>query len=113
LKLSAWITFFYAITIIAGGTMGYIKAGSTISLVLGSVSGLFLLSTMIATWKGKMIGLYSAIFYAGILDAFFTYRLVKTQQFMPSGIMCILSLAFVGFITLQIRKLSRKSLEKT
>lgn len=112
MKVSAWITFFYAMIIIIGGVMGFVKADSVISLVLGTISGLFLLSTMIATRKGKMLGVYSAMFYAGILDAFFTYRFVKTGAFMPSGIMCLLSIGFIGLMTLQIRKLSKKSLEK-
>jgi uncharacterized membrane protein (UPF0136 family) len=46
----------YAIVLIAGGVMGYVKAGSTASLIAGSASGALALVSFVVSWKRPKLG---------------------------------------------------------
>ena len=48
--------FVYAIALIAGGAMGYVKAGSPASLIAGSVSGVLALVSFVVSWKRPRAG---------------------------------------------------------
>lgn len=83
--------FVFGALTIAGGVMGYVKAGSMASLFAGGISGLLLL---VAGWlilsakvqPGLILGLILCIALAGrFLPAF-----IKTQKFMPAGMVGIL-----------------------
>jgi len=71
--------------------MGYLMAGSTASVVMGSISG-FLLILSALGMMGKLTSLaHLALIITFILDAFFTYRWILSMKFMPSGLMSIIS----------------------
>ena len=86
----------YGLLLLLGGYFGF-KKGSTVSLAMGLVSGALIL--LGAWWmslnpKGAWI-LLSCI--SGLLAVTFLIRLLKTQAFMPSGMLLTVSLLFLVF----------------
>ena len=109
MKLSAWVTTGFSVLLIIGGIMGYVHAGSMMSLVSSCTFALFLIGSSISMFRGQATGQYTALIYILILDAFFTYRFLKTKAFFPSGLMCLASLLVVSFLIFQIRRQPKKS----
>lgn len=72
-----------------GGIWGYIKSQSKPSLISGCLSGILLLIAASIQLRGFTIGLILSRIIVLLLVAVFTVRLIKTQKFMPSGIMLI------------------------
>lgn len=91
MKLAAWITLIYGLIVIGGGIMGYVKAHSTASVVMGSSFGLLLVLSAIGMMGKWIIPAYIAILLTLVLDAFFTYRWMMSFTFMPAGLMSIIS----------------------
>ena len=92
------IVLIYAILVIAGGVLGFVKAGSRPSLIGGLVGGLGLLTAGWGISKAQVWGLPVALALTLALLVFFTVRYARTRAFMPGGLMAILSL-FVLIIT--------------
>lgn len=89
--------FIFGVLTIAGGVMGYVKAGSNASLIAGGLSGLALLVAgyLIASGKsqpGLILGLIVSLALAGQ----FIPKFLSTHKFMPPGLMSIL--AVVGLV---------------
>lgn len=106
MKLAGWITVIYALLVIGGGIMGYVKAGSTTSVVMGSIFGLLLLLSAFGIIAKMTPAAYLAILLTLILDAIFTYRWLITFKFMPAGLMSIIS--FVVLIILSVLVKARR-----
>jgi len=87
----------YAIIVFAGGLVGYIVAGSAVSIAMSSIFALAFV-VVISTLKNfpKQSFLTSAILTL-ILLTVFSMRFYSTQSFMPGGLMAILSLLLLGF----------------
>lgn len=83
---SATVLCVYIVLLLAGGLMGFIKAGSKVSLITSAVSAALL---GLCVWS-KMVYPAGGIILA--LNAVFTIRYNKTRKFMPAGLMVILSL---------------------
>ena len=86
----------YAAVVFAGGLMGYLKAGSKVSLISGVASAVLLAA---AFWRAQSYGvqgLWMAACVAGLLTIVFLIRFLKTRSFMPSGMMLLLSLIAAG-----------------
>ena len=95
----------FGLLTIAGGVMGYVKAGSTASLIAGSISGILLLVAAFLL-PGQVVaglilgGIVSLLLAAQFLPAFF-----RTGKMMPAGMMSLLSILGVVFaIAAWIRK---------
>ena len=81
----------YGFLMFSGAWKGY-KAGSTISLIMGVLSGILIFACIIAAQKGYS-GAYTFLFiYIAFLTGMFLSRLLKTKKFMPSGMLLLLSL---------------------
>ena len=91
MKAASWITLIFGILIFLGGLMGHVKAASTVSLVTGSVFGLFLVLASFGMFRDHLLPAYFALILTLILDAVFTYRWLLTFKFMPSGLMSLIS----------------------
>lgn len=81
----------FGILTIAGGIMGFVKAGSMPSLIAGSVTGVLLL---VAAWlmpEHLAAGLAVAFAVSLLLAAQFVPKFIRTGKAMPAGMMSILS----------------------
>lgn len=82
----------FAVLTILGGLVGYLKAGSVISIVAGSISGILLL---IAAWllpEHVQGGLILGFLVSLLLAAQFVPKFFRTGKFMPPGLMSLLSI---------------------
>lgn len=89
IPLAAITTLIYGILSIAGGAIGYRQAGSQVSLISGSISGLLLLIGSYLLFGGAAGGPMLSGLVSLLLVIVFVVRLVKTQKFMPAGLMII------------------------
>jgi len=90
ISIPAITTLLYGLLSIVGGVMGYQKAGSQVSLISGVISGLLLLIGAYLVSGGVLAGLYLSGAVSLLLVIVFVIRLVKTQKFMPAGLMVAL-----------------------
>ncbi len=95
----------FGILTIAGGIVGYVKAGSMASIVAGSISGLLLL---LAAWlmpEHQAAGLVVALLVSLLLAAQFIPKFFRTFKVMPAGLMAVLSaLGIIVAIATWLRK---------
>ena len=81
----------FGILTIAGGIIGYVKAGSAPSIIAGSITGILL---VIAAWllpEHRAAGLATALIVSLLLAAQFVPKFIRTGKVMPAGMMSILS----------------------
>ena len=81
----------FGILTIAGGVLGYVKAGSMASIIAGSISGVLLL---LAAWlmpEHQAAGLIIALVVSLLLAAQFIPKFFRTFKVMPAGLMSVLS----------------------
>lgn len=83
----------YGILSIIGGIIGYKSAGSKVSLISGTISGLLLLVAAYVQFQGQTWGLTLAAIITSILVIVFAVRFGKTRKFMPAGLMVGLGVA--------------------
>ncbi|MGZ5552356.1 MAG: TMEM14 family protein [Chthoniobacterales bacterium] len=81
----------FGLLTIAGGVMGYVKAGSVASIVAGSISGLLLLLAAFLLPQNIAAGLIVAAVVSILLAGRFVPAFLKTGKMMPAGMMAILS----------------------
>lgn len=86
----------YGILAIVGGILGYVKAGSQMSLISGLVSGMLLVVAGWAHRQGWSWGLPLAAVITVALIGVFAVRYFKTRKFMPAGLMVIAGLFAVA-----------------
>jgi uncharacterized membrane protein (UPF0136 family) len=86
----------FGLLTIVGGVMGYLKAGSTASLIAGSISGILLLVAAFLLPTNLVIGLVLAAIVSIALAGRFVPAFLKTHQAMPAGLMSVLSV--IGII---------------
>jgi uncharacterized membrane protein (UPF0136 family) len=83
--------FVFGILTIAGGIVGYVKAGSTPSIIAGSIAGILLL---IGGWlipEHRVPGLIIVLAVSILLALQFIPKFIRTGKVMPAGLMSILS----------------------
>jgi uncharacterized membrane protein (UPF0136 family) len=77
------ILWLYIVLLVVGGLIGYLKAGSKVSLIMASAFAALLalcaLNLLAVPWLVEIL--------LGALLAVFSMRLFKTRKFMPSGLM--------------------------
>ncbi len=83
------ILWIYIVLLVAGGLIGFFKAGSKVSLITSVVAAALL--TLCAT--GIVFQRYMTEVLLALLLVLFGWRLTKTGKFMPSGLMLVLTLA--------------------
>jgi uncharacterized membrane protein (UPF0136 family) len=87
------ILWIYIVLLLAGGLIGFLKAGSKVSLITSSVAAALLIVTAIPGVLGYSMarGLADAIM--AVLLVVFAIRLTKTKKFMPSGLLLVVTVA--------------------
>lgn len=88
------ILWIYIVLLVVGGLIGFLKAGSQVSIIMsvGFAAALSLCAL------GIIFQTYVADIILAVLLVVFGLRLSKTKKFMPSGLMLILTL-----VTLALR----------
>lgn len=88
------ITITYAAVVAVGGIIGYVKAGSVISMVMGlSCGGLMGLAAYQTSHNPNNVLL--ALLVTGSLTCLMGYRFMNSGKFMPAGLVATLSLLMV------------------
>ena len=95
----------FGLLTIAGGVMGYVKAGSTASIIAGSISGILLLVAAFLLPVNVVAGLLLAAIVSFLLAGRFVPAFIKTGHFMPAGMMAILSV--IGIVVALLAWLKR------
>jgi uncharacterized membrane protein (UPF0136 family) len=86
----------FGILTIAGGVVGYVKAGSVASIVAGGITGVLLLVAAFLLPEYQIVGLATACIVSLLLAAQFVPKFLRTGRVMPAGMMSILSV--IGII---------------
>ncbi len=86
----------FGILTIAGGVVGYVKAGSVASIVAGGITGVLLLVAALLLPEYRIVGLATACIVSLLLAAQFVPKFLRTGRVMPAGMMSILSV--IGII---------------
>ena len=81
----------FGILTIAGGVIGYVKAGSMPSIIAGSISGILLLTAAFLLPEHRVAGLATGLIVALLLAGQFIPKFIRTGKAMPAGMMSILS----------------------
>src|ERR1700730_15391882 len=90
-----YFLIFGALTI-AGGIIGYVKAGSLPSIIAGAITGVLLLIAGALLPEHRATALATAFVISLLLAAQFVPKLIRTGKMMPAGLMSILSV--IGLI---------------
>jgi uncharacterized membrane protein (UPF0136 family) len=81
----------FGLLTIVGGVIGYLKAGSTASIIAGSISGILLLVAAYFLPGHLALGLAIAAVVSIALAGRFVPAFIKTGHVMPAGLMSVLS----------------------
>jgi uncharacterized membrane protein (UPF0136 family) len=86
----------FGVLTIAGGIIGYVKAGSVPSIIAGSITGILLLVAAFLLPEHRAVGLATALIISLLLAGQFVPKFLRTGRAMPAGLVSILSV--VGII---------------
>jgi uncharacterized membrane protein (UPF0136 family) len=87
------ILWIYIVLLFVGGLIGFLKAGSKISLITSACfAAILILCNVGLVFQRNVADMLSTGVLVFLL-VFFALRLTKTKKFMPSGLMAILTLA--------------------
>ncbi len=81
------ILWIYIVLLVIGGLIGYLKAGSKVSLIISSIFAAILTLCQI----GVVFQRNMADIVLAILLVVFAWRLTKSKKFMPGGLMLVLT----------------------
>ncbi len=109
MKPTGWIVLTYALLVFLGGIFGYVKAGSTASLIMGVAFAVVLSTSAFAMFNERSIGFTLALAATALLAGFFLYRFALSYNFMPAGLMSVLSLVVLGILVIKRSKLVKKN----
>jgi uncharacterized membrane protein (UPF0136 family) len=95
----------FGILTIAGGVIGYVKAGSVASIIAGSITGVLLIVAAFLVPEHRAIGLATAFIISLLLAAQFVPKFIRTGRAMPAGMMSILSvIGVIAVIVVWVKK---------
>ncbi len=86
----------FGVLTILGGVIGYLRAGSMASIIAGSISGILILVAALLLPGNVVAGLALAGVISLLLAGRFLPAFIRTGDFMPAGMMSILSI--IGII---------------
>lgn len=87
------ILWIYIVLLLVGGLIGFLKAGSKVSLITSSVAAALLIITAIPGLLGHGMARGLADVIMAVLLVVFAIRLTKTRKFMPSGLLLVVTVA--------------------
>ena len=86
------ILWIYIILLIAGGLIGFFKAGSKISLIMSAAFAAVLILTTLNGVFTPSARYQLANIVMGALLVVFAVRLTRTKKFMPNGLMLVITI---------------------
>lgn len=104
MRLATAVTLIYGVLVLAGGILGYARGGSVASIVSGLICGLALLVAVWQMWQGSLAATYAALVVTLLLGLFFGFRFFKFGNWMPAGLMLLLSGATLIVLLLSLRR---------
>ena len=94
----------YGIFLLTGAYFGF-KAGSRVSLIMGLTTGLLTFLGLYLTFVNAKNAYLFLTALAGLLTCVFIMRFIKTQQFMPSGMLMLISALFAVFCAFRFARI--------
>ncbi len=91
MKKSCWVVAGYGLFTMAGGLIGYLKAGSMASLIAGGLSGAVILVSAYAMSRKIKVAAFVALTVSLLLGVRFIGTWTETHKVMPDLIMIVLS----------------------
>ena len=88
-NLANTVLWVYIVLLLLGGLMGFLKAGSKMSLIMSVCFAVILILCNIGVIPDPRVADLVLLF----LLVFFAVRLTKSKKFMPNGMMSIITLA--------------------
>ena len=82
----------FGVLTIIGGVIGYVKAGSTISIISGAIAGIALIVAAFLLPGNVALGLIIAGVVSVLLAGRFIPHFMKSGKIMPDAVMAALSL---------------------
>ena len=104
MKWHALVILVYALFILAGGVMRFMKAHSHLSQIVGTTAGILLLISSAGIYNSYGWALFLAFVVTALLMFFFGYRFYEKQSFFPGGLMTILSVTTLLVLSFLPRK---------
>lgn len=105
LDLTKIYLFIFGALTIAGGIMGYVKAGSPASIIAGGLCGALLIVAGYLIGAGKVqAGLILGIVISLALAGQFLPKFLSTHKWMPAGMMAILGVIGLVLTVLSLVK---------
>lgn len=95
----------FGILTIVGGVIGYVKAGSGVSIISGSIAGILLLVAAYVLPEHLRTGLVIVLIVSLLLAGRFIPNFFATGRAMPAGLMSILSV--IGIVVAAVTWLKR------
>src|SRR6266498_1957148 len=92
------VLWIYIVLLVAGGLVGFFKAGSKASLIASTSFAAALIFSAI----GVILQPHAADIILAVLLVFFAMRLSKSKKFMPNGLMLVLTIATLALRHLRI-----------
>ena len=86
----------FGVLTVAGGVVGYVKAGSVASIIAGLITGVLLLVAAFLLPEHRAIGLATGFIISLLLAAQFVPKFIRAGTIMPAGTMSVLSV--IGII---------------
>ena len=87
------VLWIYIVLLLIGGLIGFLKAGSKVSLISSAVAAAVLIIASIhSLFQPGARQIITETVLAALLVVF-AVRLTKTKKFMPSGLMLVLTIA--------------------
>src|SRR5436305_15126264 len=95
----------FGLLTIAGGIIGYLKAGSVASIIAGAITGILLLIAAFLLPEHRVAGLATALIVSLFLAAYFIRKYSSTGAIMPAGMMSLLSvIGIIAVIVAWVRR---------
>ena len=91
----------YGALVFVGALIGFIKANSLPSLIMGGISALLLFITSFGLLHGHTWANTAAFALPLLLTLFFLYRFSQSYAFMPAGLMVLLGIATLILVWLR------------